>query len=628
MPQQIIDRSRNEFIASMLLGKPNLMDLYSVDAQTIGGTDRAKNGVIIIQNNQIFITPPLSGGMPAVISAVHPVVLKLNGQLLTEPTPITSADDLTWEICEKPQYQITVSDDKLKVYFTLYRAERYAWNLVNTPASTSVTVRAEMNRDSLISILSIAQIMAGFEKSSFIGSLNIPAIYEELNNPTYLPVCIAEGKAPVPGTNARLEVLHQNKIENEFKGTGLADEDYPRGAFINVQEGEVFAQKMPPQEGLPGFNVFGGVLPPPPPQDLTLITGHYAALLPDGQIVARCKGRPRITGNGTFVKTIDFPQTYVVPQSDTPEAATIRFAGDVFAAHPLNKHTVIEALGNVYIYGDIHNSRIAATGSIFIRGMAVDSELYAGAFGAAHHHLCRFSELLIQEVSSLREAAKNLAETVESTMQTVNYGLVVMLLLESKYHHLPLLIGDMREFLSGISPDYPQDTKILRHMMGIFLKPGQFSDLITDAGIGSFLSLLHKLIEGVSLMQEENVRIDISGAQNSIIKSSGAIYIHGEGISRSTLCCSGDIYFVKNGSLCSDSTMEAEGTITAQNVSGEHLPGSLLVAGQQITASTIHNASVTIDGYSLEIAEPGGDTTFTAKILKQKCKESGSLSTE
>ncbi|OKP99720.1 flagellar assembly protein A [Paenibacillus sp. P46E] len=628
MPQHIIERSRYEFIASMLLGKHNLMDLYSVDAQTFGGTDRAKNGVIIIQNNQIFITPPLPGGMPAVISAVHPVILKINGQTLTEPTPITSADDLTWEICEKPQYQITVSDDKLKVYFTLYRAERYAWNLVNSPASANVTVRAEMNRDSLLSVLSIAQIMSGFEKRSIVSSLNIPALYEELNNPTYLPVCIAEGKAPVPGTNARLELLFQKKIDNAFKGTCPSDDESSHYEFLTVEEGEVFAQKLPPQEGLPGFTVYGGVLPPPPPRDLTLLTGHYAVLLPGGQIAARCKGRPRITGYGTFVKTIDFPQTYRVPQNDAVEPATIRFAGDIIAAHPLNKNTVIEALGNVYIYGDVHHSRISATGSIFISGKAVDSELYAGAFGAAHHRLCSFSELLIQEISSLREAAKNLAETVESTMQTVKYGLVIMLLLESKYDHLPLLINDMRELLSDLSADYPQDTKIVRHMMDIFLKPGHFTDLITDAGIGSFLSLLKNLIEGISLMQEEQVRIDISGALNSIIKSGGDIHIHGEGIGRSTLCSCGDIYFAKDGSMCSDSAMEAEGTITAQNVSGESLPGSLLVAGQQITASTIHNASITIDGYSLEIANPDGGVIFTAKSLKQKCKESGAVPVE
>ncbi|MBW4082105.1 flagellar assembly protein A [Paenibacillus sp. S150] len=620
MPQHIIERSRYEFIASMLLGKPDLLTLYSVDAQTFGGTDRSKNGVIIIQNNQIFITPPLAGGKPAVISAIHPVVLKNNGHIITGPTPITTADHLTWEICEKPQYQITVSDDKLKVYFTLYRAERYAWNLVNNPASADVTVRAEMNREALLSILSIEQIMAGFEISPIVSSLNIPALYEELSNPTYLPVCIAEGKAPIPGTNARLELLYQKKIENEFKYVDQPAGEPGRQEFLLVQEGEVFAQKLPPQPGLPGFDVYGGVLPPPPPRDLTLLTGPNAALLPSGEISALRKGRPRITGNGTFIKTIDFPQTYLISQTDTEEAGTIMFPGDIIAAHHLNKNTVIEALGNVYIYGDVRNSRITATGSIFISGKAVESELYAGAFGAAHNRLISFSRLLIKEIAGLRKAARHLAETVESRMQTVKYGLVIMLLLEGKYEHLPRLISDMRELLSGMNADYQQDTKILKHMIEVFLQPGQLAERITDAGIGSLLRLLKNLAEGIELLQEELVRIDIAGSQNSIIKSGGDIHIHGEGIALSQLYSCGDIYVVKDGSSCIDSAIEAAGSIAAQKVCGKSISGSSLVAGEQVTVHSICNASVTVGGYRTEITEAGGNITFTAKTLKQGCK--------
>ncbi|CQR58815.1 flagellar assembly protein A [Paenibacillus riograndensis] len=628
MPQHTIERSRYEFIASMLLGKTDLLNLYSVDPQTFGGTDEAKNGVIIIQNNEIFITPPLSGGKPAVISAIHPVVLKINGQVITGPTPITSADDLTWEICEKPQYQITVSDDKLKVYFTLYRAERYAWNLVNNPASAFVTVRAEMNREMLLSTLSIEQIMAGFDKSPIVSSLNIPALYEELNNPTYLPVCIAEGKAPVPGTNASLELLLQQKIENQFKSLDDSAQETGCPEFFMVQEGEVFAKKLPPAEGLPGFDVYGGVLPPPPPQDLTLFSSPCAALLPGGEIKACRKGRPRITGSGTFVKTIDFPQTFLVPPSDSEAGGTLMFPGDVIAAHDLSRNTVIEALGNVYIFGDVRNSRIAATGSIFISGKVADSELYAGGYGAAHNRLCSFTELVAKEVAGLREAARHLAETVESTVQTVKYGLVIMLLLESKYAHLPRMIRDMQELLSGMSTDYPQDTKILKHLMEFFLNPGRFTDQITDAGIGSFLSLLKNLAQSICQMQEERVRIDIAGSHDSIIKSGGDVHIHGDGVSRSKLHSAGDIYFAKNSSMSSDSTMEAAGTIHARSVGGESIGKSLLVAGRQIIAHTISNASVTIGGYSLEITDPIENIAFTAKSLQQKFRGTASSSSE
>ncbi|MNL75689.1 hypothetical protein D3C87_2015390 [compost metagenome] len=70
--------------------------------------------------------------------------------------------------------------------------------------------------------------------------------------------------------------------------------------------------------------------------------------------------------------------------------------------------------------------------------------------------------------------------------------------------------------------------------------------------------------------------------------------------------------------------MEAAGTITAHHVGGESVDGSLLVAGQQINANTICNTSVTIGGYTLEITEPVENITFTAKSLKQRCKDAAS----
>ncbi|MNC18908.1 hypothetical protein D3C75_668290 [compost metagenome] len=125
-------------------------------------------------------------------------------------------------------------------------------------------------------------------------------------------------------------------------------------------------------------------------------------------------------------------------------------------------------------------------------------------------------------------------------------------------------------------------------------------------------------------MQEEQVRIDIAGSLDSIIQSGGDIHIHGEGISLSRLHSCGDIYFVKNDSMSSDSTMEAAGTITAHHVGGESVGGSMLVAGQQINANTIRNTSVTIGGYTLEITEPVENIAFTAKSLKQNCKGAAS----
>lgn len=618
MAQHIMERSRYEFFASMLLGRPDLLKLYSVDAQAFAGTDRDKNGVIIIQNNEIFVTSPLPGGKPAVISALHPVILKINEQTLTAPTQVTATDQISWDICEKPQYQITVSDDKLKVYFTLYRAEKYAWNLVNSPASASVTVRAELNREVVLSTLSIEQIIAGFEKSPLIGNLNIPALYEELNHPTYLPVCIAEGKAPVPGTDASLELLFPENLANEFNQGEQTANGAEGHEFPVVHEGDVFARVLPPVEGLPGFDVFGYVLPPPPTQDITLVAGASASLQPCGRIKALLKGRPRITGTGSFNKTIDFPEVHMIPEDGEALAGVVMFPGDVIVLRDIEQHTVIEALGNVYIYGDVINSTITATGSILVQGKVVDSGLYAGAFGVMHNRLCSFSKLLMQEVGGLREAARMLAETVESVQRTVKYELVVLLLLENKYNHLTAMISNLQELLAGMSPAYPQDIEQLQHMLKVFLHPGQFTESFTDDMLSSFVKLLMDFYDGIALLQEENVRIDIACAHGSIIKSGGNLHIHEEGIMKSKLYSSGNICFERQDSWCQSSTVEAAGDITAQAVGAESGPASALLAGKNITVRTIQNTSVTVGEYSAEITAPAERLIFTAESLQER----------
>jgi hypothetical protein len=533
MPQQFIEPTRYEFVESLMLERTGLLDAFSVEGQSSGGTNGDKNGIILVQNNQIFITPPLSGGKPARISAVHPVVLKINWKTVTEPTEVTSADHITWEICEKPQYQITVSPDKLKVHFTLYRAEKYAWNLVNYPASFEAAVRAEPNRAVLLSTLTIEQIIASLNNRFILRNLNIPALYAELNNPTYLPVCIMEGQAPLPGKESRLEL---SLPEHTLTGNGMLREspaaeaanplDYLRfpGAPFTL-EGEVFARKLPPEEGIPGFDVEGGILSPPPPQDIYFAAGDNAQLLPSGEIVALRTGRPRICRGSCSVKTCDFPAVCLVTKEMAATASDIMFAGDIIVPADIEGLTRVEALGNVYVYGNVRHSTITATGSIYISGQVTDCCLHTGLAGVEQHRLHRFSSLLLTEVDGLREAARQLAKNVESRQQSVKYGLVVMLLLEDKYNHIESLISDLKAALLSMDGEPRPGTDQLKQMLEVFTHPGQFTEFITDSILNNFSRLLRNLCEDIELFQEEHVLIDIARSQGSILESGGELIL-------------------------------------------------------------------------------------------------------
>lgn len=451
-------------------------------------------------------------------------------------------------------------------------------------------------------------------------NLNIPALYAELNNPTYLPVCIAMGKAPLPGRNGRLEPVARLSL-NEASGTSGADcpepdADCPAAAVFQVRTGEILARKLPPQEGMPGYDVFGGVLPPLQPEDITLLPSDCFSLLPGGDIVANREGRPRFTGWDTPAMRIDFPDTHVISESTTTADGTLVFAGDIIAPQGISEHSTIEALGNIYITGDVRHAVIAATGSIVIRGKVTDSHIYCGDCGARQHRLYQSPDQLIAELNLLRSAARMLEENLRSRQQPVKYGLVVLLLLEGKYAHLPGMIRGLQGLLAGDRPAAPVDTGQLKHMLEIFLHSRQFTEFINDDIIGTFLDLLEELRDGVFHMHEGNVRIDISGAEDSLLQSGGSLYIHGESAAGSTLLAAGNVGFLMAQSVCCGSKVEAGQSITLQLAESFGGEKTQLTAGLKVTARQISGTSIHIGGYTAEIDEPAEAGVFTAQSLR------------
>ncbi|WP_025706701.1 FapA family protein [Paenibacillus graminis] len=568
-----------------------------------------QNGIIIVQDNRFYITSPLPGGEPAFLSAVPPVMLELNNQPVAGPVPVVSTDRVTWSIQEPPPYQITVSEDKLQAFFTLNRVEQYEWNLVNTPASSHLAVRAERDPSTLLSTLGIEQIIADFEKKSISQNLNIPAIYAELNHPTHLPVCVAEGTPPAAGEDAKLDLFFAGQADSTFEETeGVVDyRSYLR--IPTAKKGDIIARKHPPREGVPGYDVYGSILHAPAPRDIKVMAKEGTLLRPSHEITALVEGRPRVTG--TYVKTFDITTAYTVPGSVNRQIGNIVFSGDVIVHQDVEDNSIIESLGNVYVCGNVHNSTITATGSIYILGKVGNSQLYSGAFGVTYNRLYHLSEKLIEEVSLLRQASRLLIQEIQSRQQTVKFGQVIQLLMESKYKRIPVLIRDLESVVASIKYISHPDNKQLQRILDVFLRPALFIDAFNDAMLVSLLKLLKELYTGVARMEETNVCVDIPECHNTIIKSSGDICIHKDGTLQSDLLSLADITFLMPDAVCGESQLEAGGTLTAQTVGSEAGPGSTLTAGRKIIVGKMYGGSVTVGRHSQEITEPAEDMIFT-----------------
>ncbi|MGN7763306.1 flagellar assembly protein A [Paenibacillus sp. 22594] len=616
MPKRMSEQDLNKLINMLELTPNDGEHEFLVKESFIsdGSPDDELSGRLLVRADKILVQDPLPGGAPAVISAVLPVVIHVNGQAIEEPTPVTSQDIIDWELSEPPLYAITISEDRLMAFFTLYSPKKFRWRLNNQYSSSVLKVDASIDLETVTGQLGLNQIIVDFEQRGIIQNLNISGIHGELQNPTYQPIPASKGRAAVPGENARLDLFFSETIENEFNEIE-GQVDYRSHLRIpSAIRGQVIARKTPIAEGIPGYDVYGEILYPPPPNDITVLARNNTVLLINNEVRALYEGRPRVTGDK--IKSFDICTTYLVPGNVNIKSGNIVFSGDVVIRGDVEDNMIIESLGNVYVAGSIYNSTITATGSILVKGNVVNSNLYSGYFGVMYNRIYNCSKQLIDEGRNLQKAVWMLNQAVQSRNQSVNYGQAVLLLLESKFQKIPQIIKELLSVLTTVQANYHQDLGQTLHFLNLFLKPVQLVDFLTEASLSGVIGMLEELHSGVARMQESKVEVNIGKCQNSTLKSNGDILIHRDGIVQSELFSSGNITFLKTFSVCRGSKLESGGTISAYYVGGESGAQSLLKAKHSITVRKMYHGKITVDRYTTEITEPVENMNFDAEKVR------------
>ncbi|MDQ0196247.1 FapA family protein [Paenibacillus wynnii] len=615
MPDRMSEKDLNQLI-NMLewesTSNDNHPDVFLSETQIGDDSD----GRLLVRADKIFVQDPLPGGCPAVISGVLPVVIQVNGVKISSPTEVTSEDTIEWEISEPPLYGITISEDKLLAFFTLYSPKRYAWNLNDHNAVSWLEITATMNTEVEVGHLTLNKVISDFEKKSITQNLNISGIHAELQNPSYQPIPVANGRAAVPGENARMELFFaENIVESEFNEIG-GQVDYRSHLRIpSVVRGEVIARKIPVVEGIPGYDVHGEILYPQHPTDIIVIAKDHTVLLVNNEIRALREGRPRMTGDK--MKYFDICTSYTVPGNVSIKTGNILFSGDVIIRGNVEDNMIIESLGNVYVAGNVHNSTITATGSILIKGNVANSKLYSGYFGVMYNRIYITSQFLIEEVKVLQKAAGLLTQAVENRKQSVKYGQAVLLLLESKFKKIPQVIRELLAVLTHVQASFHHDLDQITHFLSVFLNPIQLVDFMNESSLSGFINSLVQLHSGVARMQETKVEVNMGKSQNTTIKSNGDIIIHKDGIVQCDLFSSGNITFLSPASVCRGSRLEAGGTISAYLVGGESGAQSYLKAKRSVTIRKMYLGKITIDRYSADITEPVENMVFDSETIRK-----------
>ncbi|MBP1993538.1 FapA family protein [Paenibacillus eucommiae] len=586
----------------------NLQDEHGPELQDLQGAEHIE-GWIRVDNNRILFGGSFQSGLRCVIAAEAPLQLTVNGKLVNGETKVGPNDIIDWQVKPGPLFEVRISEDQMEVSFRVISTERYGWKLRDHEPTQKIILKAQEDRTALVEKLRLSDVMKDLLKLNVTKNVNTPAIFTEIQNPSYTFIQIAHGINSIESMDARIEVFFQENIESILEEVNGAI-DYRNHLKIPMaKKGDVIAKKHPAVPGTIGYNVFGQIIQPAPPRDITMVAKENIEITAEGEVIAQQSGRPRMTG--AAVKYFDITKAHVVHGDVDIKTGNIVFSGDIIVYGNVTEGMIVESLGNVYVTGHVYQSQITATGSILIKGNVSGSYLYSGYFGVLFNRLYVHSKKLIELLYELLKAADILIHLITAKRKTFQYHQIIMTLLETKYREVRTIAKEIINSINSIQNLSSTELTELKEKLQLLTQPAQTLEIGTSNPIKTIIYHLEETFSMIERMQEIDACIDINTCHLTEMKSNGSTIIRGEGMLQSNVYAKGSIVFIEKDSVCRGCQLESEESISVSVAGGEIANETHMKAGKSVMLGRMIAGKIQVGKSSVDILEPISDVVVT-----------------
>ncbi len=177
-------------------------------------------------------------------------------------------------------------------------------------------------------------------------------------------VIVAEGKAPVDGNDALIEI----KFDKDRHAGMVVDKtdrmDFREQSFIhNVKKGDILAVRIPPAAGTDGKNIFGEIIPVSPGRDKKLVPGVNVQLSEDC-LTADMDGMVFIS-DGNKISVL---KSHEISGDIDMHTGNLTMEGSLVIKGWICTGFVVRASGEVYVGKGIEQASIDAGAGLHIHG--------------------------------------------------------------------------------------------------------------------------------------------------------------------------------------------------------------------------------------------------------------------
>lgn len=239
--------------------------------------------------------------------------------------------------------EVVVSEDKMKAYI-------------------------EMTEPKGMNLPKIDEIKEKLKQEGIIYGIREELIFEALKSKKFnIEIIVAEGKKAIDGENAKIKYYIKSiEKKNNLKPMMLENGkvDFKNLDIIeNVEAGAILAEKIPPQKGVEGINVYGEKISAKEGKEINLVKGKNTSITEDGKKIIS-----NISGMVSYKeKKIDVLNTFVVDNVGIG-TGNIDFVGNVIVKGDIMPDYQIKATGNVEVKGNVEKAEIISEGDVIIRG--------------------------------------------------------------------------------------------------------------------------------------------------------------------------------------------------------------------------------------------------------------------
>lgn len=284
-----------------------------------------------------------------------------------------------------PTCQVVVAEDGMTANLVL------GGNYLNDWTVNMDMVQTALREQGVLCMLPEAEIQSALDKF----------------NQDHLPLSllVARGRAPIAGTDGRVELLVDPEPEVPMPGLDGSIDFKDFSFFRTVAKGMRLAEVRAPIPGEPGMNVHGEAVPPPEAKPFAAEPGRNTEFegLDPLYLVAATSGRLAVKrGIPEVVEVLD------VSGDVSLKTGNIDFPGAVKVAGDVHNRMQIHSVGDVEVVGTVEDSIIRSDGAIVIKGGVnglgtgiIKSRLSSVTIGylhnqriESHSHIVVFNEII------------------------------------------------------------------------------------------------------------------------------------------------------------------------------------------------------------------------------------------